>query len=780
MNGKIGKLNDMMTKIKIKPEITEGVQTAALYALTFICGFVLTLGTIVKNISPFGAAFALCLPFAYMPSAAAGAVLGYIFTCSSEQTVRYIAAIIIGGIVLVTFYRVLGKVLKSSFTALVVGFCVAVSGIATAVGMGEGSYEILLAAAEGVISGCFCWFFKIAVQCFNELKNNKIIKSSHLAAVMIVASVFLLSLSSFEIYNVSAARIIASFVIMICGLYGKESAGAVAGVGLGCILGFSGESYFTGAAYSFGGLLAGLASGYGRFLSVVGYIIGNCIIVLLADDFNIMLPAAVEVGIAGLAVIILPKKAESFFSSFFIRPGISPESESMRELLSFKLRVASATVYDVSNSVKTVSKALAGINKRNERAVYSEVREDVCRGCRRKNNCWEYNFEKTVDSFNRMTMSRKNGEIPSAENLPPYLSAGCIYIEALTESFNKYYSAKEFKEAAENRVAQARAVAADQFTSISVMLENLAEELQRDIIFAPETAIKAQEAIEYMGLHVIDSVCVINEGGYAVLQVFCSPSKRKIGAAELARAVSENTGINFENPVIGENDSEKILLLFCESSLCTVSAAMSQFIGDGQSVCGDSCDYFNDGRGHYIMILSDGMGTGSRAAVDGTMTTCLASKLIKAGFSFDCVVKTVNSALMVKSRDESLSTLDIVSIDLFRGEAAFYKAGAAVSLICRRGKVIRIERSSLPLGILRDVEFERVTGRIGDGDIIVMMSDGASSIPQDVLRKTLVNMSEKSPQEIATTIASLAKDESPTGRNDDITVIAAVVRRKQK
>ena len=69
-----------------------------------------------------------------------------------------------------------------------------------------------------------------------------------------------------------------------------------------------------------------------------------------------------------------------------------------------------------------------------------------------------------------------------------------------------------------------------------------------------------------------------------------------------------------------------------------------------------------------------------------------------------------------------------VSIDLFNCDATFYKAGAAASLLCRRGKTIRIERASLPLGILRDVEFERVTGKIGDGKIFVMPVEQAYRI----------------------------------------------------
>lgn len=778
MNGKDGNIKKTIHKAKLKPEVTEGIKIAVIYASVFISGFILTLGNILDGISPFGAAFSLSLPFAYMPSAAAGSILGYIISSGNEQCIRYICAIIIGAVILITFYKVLGKVLKNLFVAGIVFFCIAASGIATSIGLGLGAYEIMLSVAEGVFAACFCCFLKISMQCADRIREHKIIKSSNLAAIMTVFSVFLLSISSFKIYNVSFAGIIGSFIIIICAVYGRETSGAISGTALGCVLGFGNNLYTTGAAYSLGGLIAGLCSSFGKFAGIAGYIVGQGCILLFSEDTEMIIPKMTEAGIAAVAVILLPKKANEFFSSFFVKPGISPDADSMRELLSFKLRTASATVYEVSGAVKAVSKALAGINKRNEKTVYDEVQEEVCHDCRRKNNCWEYNFEKTIDSFNRLTMSRKNGETPTVNSLPVYLASGCLYIEELTESFNKNYTDREYKDAVDNQISEARAVAAEQFTSISVMLENLAEELQRDIIFSPDTARKATEALEYMGISVKDSVCIINEGGYAVLQVFCAAAKKKISSADLREAVCETTGIDFDGPVVGESDSEKILLLFCETPSCSVKASASQFIGEGQSVCGDAYDFFNDGRGHFVMILSDGMGTGSRAAVDGKMTTCLAAKLIKAGFSFDCVIKTVNSALMVKSKDESLSTLDIVSIDLYNGSATFYKAGAAASLICRRGKVLRIERSSLPLGILRDVEFERVTGKIGNGDIIVMMSDGVSSVSQDKLRQKLFELADKPPQEISSTVAALAREESALNKTDDITVITAVVHRK--
>ena len=46
------------------------------------------------------------------------------------------------------------------------------------------------------------------------------------------------------------------------------------------------------------------------------------------------------------------------------------------------------------------------------------------------------------------------------------------------------------------------------------------------------------------------------------------------------------------------------------------------------------------------------------------MTAELLRRLIEAGVSLDAALKLVNSALLVKSGDESLSTIDIVGVDL--------------------------------------------------------------------------------------------------------------------
>ena len=118
------------------------------------------------------------------------------------------------------------------------------------------------------------------------------------------------------------------------------------------------------------------------------------------------------------------------------------------------------------------------------------------------------------------------------------------------------------------------------------------------------------------------------------------------------------------------------------------------------------------------------MGTGGRAAIDSAMTVELFSRLIRAGVSLDTALNITNSALSVKSDDESLSTLDVAEIDLFDGTTTVYKAGAAPSFYTASGRIREIEIPSTPLGILPKVSFNRYTLKLRGGDTLVMVSDG--------------------------------------------------------
>ena len=142
----------------------------------------------------------------------------------------------------------------------------------------------------------------------------------------------------------------------------------------------------------------------------------------------------------------------------------------------------------------------------------------------------------------------------------------------------------------------------------------------------------------------------------------------------------------------------------------------------------------------------------------------------------DCALRVVNSAMMYKSRDESLATLDVTVIDLFSGATEFYKAGAPETIVCRKGKTCIVEGETLPAGILQDVGFDKSELMLSKGDKIVMVSDGALSEGSDWIGVELEVFKNGTATDLAHHIADYAKRRAGNQKHrDDITVLTAII-----
>ncbi|MCD7797694.1 MAG: serine/threonine-protein phosphatase [Clostridiales bacterium] len=201
-----------------------------------------------------------------------------------------------------------------------------------------------------------------------------------------------------------------------------------------------------------------------------------------------------------------------------------------------------------------------------------------------------------------------------------------------------------------------------------------------------------------------------------------------------------------------------------------MSIGFAQYCAEG-NLCGDTIKTINDSKGHMILIISDGMGKGSRAALDGAMGAGLLSKLLCTGFGFDSSLKVVNSALLVKSSDKSLATLDCACIDLFTGKCEFYKAGALASYIVKQNEITKCELSSMPAGILRGIEFAKRTTVLTVDDEIVLLSDGITDLGGGWLEELLEYDGFYSVNEKAQAVLDTAVKNSPPRYRDDMSVI---------
>ena len=139
---------------------------------------------------------------------------------------------------------------------------------------------------------------------------------------------------------------------------------------------------------------------------------------------------------------------------------------------------------------------------------------------------------------------------------------------------------------------------------------------------------------------------------------------------------------------------------------------------------GDSYLIRTLGQSKLVVMLSDGMGSGSAAAAESAETLRLLWSFLQAGISRPLALETVNQQMLMRSGEELYATVDLCIIDLHTGAAELTKLAASRSLLLRGAELQRVEGGRLPLGILERVQPAVTRLRLRPGDTLVLGSDG--------------------------------------------------------
>lgn len=152
-------------------------------------------------------------------------------------------------------------------------------------------------------------------------------------------------------------------------------------------------------------------------------------------------------------------------------------------------------------------------------------------------------------------------------------------------------------------------------------------------------------------------------------------------------------------------------------------------------VSGDSNSVFKLGANKLGLLISDGMGTGERAASDSQATIHLLERMIKTGYDPELAVKIINQTLLARQTTETFATIDLVVVDLHNGLLEFIKIGATGSFIKRRREIEVVQNYTLPIGILNHVDVEPERRLLREGEYLIMVTDGVLEFQRDVINK---------------------------------------------
>lgn len=766
-------LKRKISSVKERTNLTgkELILQAVTHLIFFVAAYFCSRATVTHKYLPFGMSAAAGSPFIYMPAAALGAITGYIFPATGEGGFRYIAAVLSVMAIRLLTSKIKFTKEKPIFAAFITLLSAFFTGVSTLRGLPGG---VAFAAVEALLAGGIAYFVHKGSMAILESEAG--LSSQQLTSVIITISVVLAGLSYIDIAGISLGRVVFIFFILLAAHQGGAGTGAVFGVAAALSSAVSGSDSSITVMLSFGGLMAGVFADIGKLAEVSAFI-GAALIGAVIGGFSsgtiaLIVEAAIGCGI----YIMIPKTVIRKFSKLFAQRVTVIRPEGLKKALTMRLRFAGNALKDVSSTVENVSAQLSKINSPDFKKVLNRIECDACKGCSMQIFCWETKYDQTLAAVIAMTKAVRSGESCPERFCDEEFRLRCIRTARMGSAAYKHYSEYAAAVAAEKRIEEVRSVVTDQFTGISKMLSSLAKEFDADERY--DTAAAARIAAALKNIDIVVAQCGVKLDKTDRMTVdICVKNAKDIvlNRADIMKALCVACDRDFDPPSITFSGGDAYISI-SEHAELTADIGVNQIGSNGNVICGDSYEYFFDGKGKLIMILSDGMGTGGRAAVDGAMASGLMSRLLKAGFEYDAALKILNSSMLFKSTDESLATLDITSVDLFTGKTELLKAGAAPTIVRRSGRAGKAQSTSLPAGILRGVSFDKAVITMKKGDIILMMSDGAVSEGTDWISAEVEAWGDGSAQALAERISQCARRRRTDKKQDDITVIAAILK----
>jgi stage II sporulation protein E len=722
-------------------------------------------------ISPFGVAFAVSVTPKYLISACFGAAAGYVMSQDSLSALRYICAILCGA-VLITLVRQFERIKKFRLLEACTSFIVLFLTSVTVLFAGSVSFEsFMLFLGEACIGFAAAYIFTAARDVLSLFRVQRGLEKRDLLIAALCAFLLLLSVSEIAVFSVSFSRILTAAALLLMSLISPET-GVAAAVGAGLIFSADSAVGTTAFLWSFSGLAVGIIGNVGKLFRTVLFFLTYTVLYAFFVASTDRLYLVIEVFVACIIIGALPEKAVRFIKSKLLVTREPESTCNQRLCVLSKLSKAANALSEIGECVDNASELLRAQTKGEAVEIYAAVRDEICSSCGHFSLCWTKNFSDCKKSFETMSETLRNSRRLSPDSLPRFLGGCCVKKQELTECFTRRYLEQTIEAGMRRQVDSIRKTTAEQLGGLELLLNEMSLELDAPVGVDSELADRVYTVFEDgYGIKPKSVVCTRDSQDRLKIEITLNDKPKKLREAELREELEAACGLTLSPPEVGQSQSPLTITYF-ERAKYRVEAAASRSVADSDGVCGDSYEGFYDGAGNYCAVLSDGMGTGLRAAVDSSLAVTMTVKLIKAGFSCESAVRLVNSAMLLRPGSETLSTLDIIKINLHTGRASFCKAGACTSLVKRKSRLSEVGAVSMPLGILRDISLDAQSVQLGAGDLVMMGSDGAFEYAGNAVKNAFSVSLDESVSAVSQRVLLAAKKARRDGHTDDITVIA--------
>jgi stage II sporulation protein E len=653
-------------------------------------------------------------------------------------------------------------------------------------------YDGMMACVQASLSFILTLIFLQSIPLLTLNKRRQLLKTEEIVCLIIMLASIMTGTIGWKVYDLSIEHIMSRYLVLVFSLVAGATVGSTVGVVTGLIFSLANvSSFYHLSLLAFSGVLGGLLKEGKKIGVSIGLFIATLLIGMYGEGSGSLSIMVLETTAAVILFLLTPKALTARLAKYI--PG-TPEYTAEQQKYMRKMRdVTAQRVAQFSNVFHALSKSFSQMDvkpgmEENEREMdyfMSKVTEKTCNTCFKKEQCWAKNFDTTYslmeEIIHEIDQNDGNVSIKLSRDWEKHCTRAKKVYEVIGQELTFFQANQKLKK----QVQESRKLVADQLLGVSEVMDNFAKEIQRERENHYKQEEQIREAIQEFGIHV-EQVEIYSLEQRNVDIEMTIPYCNGLGECEklIAPMLSDILG---ETIVVKKEECATYPNGFCHvtfqsTKAFTVDTGVAHAAMDGGFVSGDSFSTIELGLGKFAIAISDGMGNGERAHHESNETLMLLQKILQSGIEEKVAIKSVNSVLSLRTTDEIFSTLDLAMIDLQTASAKFLKVGSTPSFIKRGNKVIKIQASNLPIGIIEDFEVDVVSEQLKAGDLLIMMSDGVFEGPKHVenydlwMKRKIHELQTDKPQEIADLIMEEVIRSRQGLIEDDMTVAVAKIK----
>jgi len=366
------------------------------------------------------------------------------------------------------------------------------------------------------------------------------------------------------------------------------------------------------------------------------------------------------------------------------------------------------------------------------------------------------------------------------------LKFDCDHSDEIIDDIYDVYNSMKLMRIIKQKENENSVKLSNQYKEVSKILSNIAKNIKSNSIVKEKSQSKLRDELKFYGYTIYEDN--FKREGKNIEYVFVTDiltdiAIQKEQIIEIASDILEQSMTI--KLILNSSKNEKSKIKLVSIPAYEVKVGISSSTKTGENVSGDSYLSMELQDLKQMTIISDGAGSGEVAAKGSSTVINMLEKLLSGGFSEDKAIEIINSVVKLKGNDDIFSTLDAIIINLKTAEAEFIKVGAAPTYILEDGKITTINKTNVPIGILKDTDYVPLCKKLKDKDIIVQISDGVVAdtinINCNYITEYLQTVDvEKSAKNIADDINKLVLLENKNDLKDDVTIIVSKIEMTNK